>query len=183
MKKILCIFLFCIFGSSCTSACDTDASVTVVDGFFKSIKDNKISSIPSTDQFSKIEKKLTPSLAKLILKVSENEATHYQTQKDSEPPIYEGNMFGSLVEGFSRYNIKDAESKENDIKVVNVAFEYVGMTPQTMHPFDWIDSVVVLKVNDQCLIDDIYFDKKISSDSSLRSRLNRIISENNPDRE
>ncbi len=88
---------------------------------------------------------------------------------DEKPLIFEGAIFSSLYEGFTRYKIQSADIHDTTADVT-VQFEYNQATPHVV----WTDKIHCIKENNQWKIDNISFDP-IGNSGNLKIRLSDFI--------
>ncbi len=83
--------------------------------------------------------------------------------------MFEGAIFSSLYEGFTRYKIQSTDIHDATADVT-VQFEYNQATPHVV----WTDKVHCIKENNQWKIDNISFDP-IGNSGNLKIRLSDFI--------
>jgi hypothetical protein len=124
------------------------------------LKNSKIWSSKRINQFDYIQR----------LTLMDQERISKSNIPTDKPILLEGSVFTSLYDGYTSYAIKDIQMNNDTAKaVVSLKYEQEGIPSE-----NWFDTIILIK-NKQWLIEDIKFDKRISSINSLSESLIQFV--------
>lgn len=165
MKNIFLFILIC-FSTAINSACSNQTQKEInesVDSFYKSYKGN----------FREADSRyLSEDLAATIRKVIDFEKKSTAFTKNSnhptdKPQLMEGDLFVSLYEGYTNFNIKEIKQYDNKASVI---IEFVNSNYQ----ISWTDEVVLIKENNW-KIDDVNYLLPSKKNLSLKLLMEQFI--------
>lgn len=122
---------------------------------------------------------LSAQLTAALGKAAAAEAAHLRASNNTEPPLFEGDLFTSLYEGASSYSIEGC-TVESAHAYCDVALSYAevpGAKPTT-----WTDRLVLVKRLDGWVVGDIVFGGNwdFGQHGTLRGTLAQIIKSGTP---
>ncbi len=108
--------------------------------------------IPTEKQQQKLSPSCSIRLKALLKEANRAEDRYYEATKGEVPPLMEGDIFTSLFEGATSFNVTSCETKDNSCVV---EFRYVES--RESRPTVWRDKVYLVKESKAWLIDDIEY--------------------------
>ncbi len=180
MKSRVLILVCCLvlssysFGATCTET----ESRTAAHDFYAVLEANRVFSVPSAEELSKIQPLVTKNLYELMSSAVLAEEKEFNRSKGSEPPLFEGGLFSTWAEGYSNFYISNSVPKSNNTEIYVLLqyaqhlLPYYQNTPGIM---EWKEIALIRREGAKCLVEDIYFNHKGNS-KSLQSRLKEIAS-------
>ncbi|GEP45345.1 hypothetical protein BGE01nite_46360 [Brevifollis gellanilyticus] len=138
--------------------------------FYTTLRAERISGLPSEEQMKKLSGLLTPGLHAAILKARAEQQEQIKKHPDDKPNWIEGDLFGSLFEGVTQWELGSAFFAPGVDGTVKVNLTYQEATEK---PTKWTDILVFKQREEKWLLDDIRMGGEwaFKSADSLRGRL------------
>jgi len=75
-----------------------------------------------------------------------------------KPPFSDGDCFSSNVEGVTRFKLGKSKEAQNGFRI-DLVLAYIDSmkSKEVPEPFEWIDTIVVVREGDRFVVDDIEF--------------------------
>ncbi len=134
------------------------------------IRAEPIHGLPSEDQLKKLSSLITPGLHAAMVKARAEQQEQIKKHPDEKPNWIEGDLFGSLFEGVTQWELGSAFAAPGVDGTVKVNLTY---TEGTQPPVKWTDTLVFKQREEKWLLDDIRMGGEwaFKSGDSLRGRL------------
>ncbi len=169
MKRLISTFAFIgvifVLGNGIAAA---QSAVDVTDNFYATLGDLNIRGLPDKDQLKEITPFLSSSVVAIIKRDQKKQAAFIKKHPDEKPSWAEGDLFSSLFEGRTQYEIGKTRTKGSTHEV-DVYLQFNGETDKAK----WTDTVVLKKFGGKWLVTNILFKGKwkFNSGSSLLNAL------------
>ncbi len=111
-----------------------------------------IDGLPDAKQLEQVGPFFSTKLRKAIDRAIVEQKKFMQKNPDDKPPLIEGDLFSSLFEGPTSFEVGVATPGDK-VARVPVHFTYVDPSDKA-HPFKWSDTLVLVKENGKWLVDD-----------------------------
>ena len=158
-----------------------DAATAAARGFYDKVLAAHTGGVPDEDLRAGLRAVISPDLDSLIAQAAEAERRHIERVNNEEPPYLQGDIFSSLFEGPTAYEIGPCEELEEngelsmrcDVLLVHEAEE----------PVQWTDHVILVAdgvpEERRWLVDDILYggDWDFGPKGSLKAMLRGVIEE------
>jgi hypothetical protein len=121
--------------------------------FYDIVLSERTSGVPEAEMRAKLRPVISPDLDSLLAQAAEAERRHTERVNNEEPPYLQGDIFSSLFEGATGYEISGCDEKgdnlvECDVQLVHDAEE----------PLQWKDTVRLVPSDAKTwLVDDIAY--------------------------
>lgn len=146
-----CALLF----TACTFSSGKNPQVQeTVTGFYQTYLGLRPSGVPSIEEQQKFQPYLSATLNRLLIQANQAEQVYYKATKGEVPPLVEGDLFTSLFEGASNFDVVSCESRD-DAGSCMVQFTYVDPGDKSSH--QWKDRALVVKEAAGWRVDDIEY--------------------------
>ena len=134
------------------------------------IRSEVIHGLPAEAVLKRLQPLLTPELHALIVKARVEQQRQMQKYPDEKPDWIEGDLFGSLFEGVTKWELGSAFSAPEVDATVKVKLTYVE---GTQPPVNWTDTLVFKQREGKWLLNDIRMGGEwaFKAGDSLRGRL------------
>ncbi|MBO6633146.1 hypothetical protein [Parvibaculum sp.] len=149
--------------------------------FYDIVLSERSGGVPGEDLRARLRPVISPDLDSLIAQAAEAERRHAERTNNSEPPYLQGDIFSSLFEGPTAYEIGPCERKEEDGATFTRC--EVMLVHEGDDPVQWKDRVI-LSANGgpderRWLVDDIQYggDWDFAMKGSLKESLRAVIAE------
>ena len=169
MKKLISTLAFIgilfVLGTGIVSA---QTALDVTDNFYAALGDLNIRGLPDKGQLKEITPFLSSEVIALIKRDQKKQDSFMKKHPDEKPPWAEGDLFSSLFEGRTGYEIGKMRTK-GSTREVDVKLTYAdGANKET-----WKDTAVLRKFGGRWLITNILFKGKwqFKTGSSLLNAL------------
>ena len=147
--------------------------------FYDIVLSERSGGVPDEDMRARLRPVISPDLDSLIAQAAEAERRHTERTNNSEPPYLQGDIFSSLFEGATAYEVGTCELEETggnlftrcDMMLVHEADE----------PVQWKDRVILSAYGGpddrRWLVDDIQYggDWDFAPKGSLKALLRGVI--------
>lgn len=169
MRKLILTYAFIgvlfTVGSGIATAQD---AVELTDNFYATLRDLDVRGLPDKDQLKELTPFLSSQIVTIIKRNQKTQAAFIKKHPDEKPPWIEGDLFSSLFEGPTRYEIGTARTK-GSTREVDIYLHHVSESDKVK----WTDTVVLKKFRGKWLITNILFKGKwqFKSGSSLLNAL------------
>ena len=127
----------------------------VVKSFLSKYISLKFTGLPNPEQMERLSPFLSPKLQEMIKKEYKAQEEFIAKYPDEKPPLIEGDLFSSLFEGPTSFEIAKSEIEVDRAKVL-VKFTYVDPRPK-FGSTAWNDRYILVKDNSRWLIDDVEY--------------------------
>ncbi|MBX3496318.1 MAG: hypothetical protein KF769_08760 [Parvibaculum sp.] len=134
--------------------------------------------VPEGDFRTRLRPVVSPALDSLFAQAAEAERRHTERTNNSEPPYLQGDIFSSLFEGATGYEIGKCEDDEEAL-AATVVCDVMLVHDTEDEPVQWTDRVVLVSDNGRWMVDDIRYggDWDFASKGSLQPMLKAVIAE------
>lgn len=138
--------------------------------FCSTIRSEVIHGLPSEARLQQLAPLITPGLNAAMLKAREEQQAQIKKYPDEKPNWIEGDLFSSLFEGVTSWELGSAFFAAGVDGTVKVSSTYIE---DRQPPVKWTDTLVFKQREGKWLLDDIRMggDWAFKSGDSLRSRL------------
>jgi len=127
----------------------------LVKRFYAAYFDTRPSGLPTEAELKILSPYFTSQLTALFVSARKYQADYRKQHPDDKPPLIEGDLFSSLFEGPTGFEVGPVEEMDQRSKVI-VRFSYVDpRTPKDV--FRWKDAVIVRRQGNRLVIEDIEF--------------------------
>jgi hypothetical protein len=133
----------------------TEAEKVTAD-FYETYLKTTESGLPSSENMKKLSRFFSHKLNRSLIDAKQKQADYAKRYPGEKPPLIEGDLFSSLFEGPTGYNVESVISK-NDLFRVVVRFVNADPKMGDGKPFNWKDAVVVKQENGRWVIDDVEY--------------------------
>ena len=111
-----------------------------------------VSGLPDAEQSKVLMPLFTPAVRRLFQAAAVEQDRALREQPDEKPPWVEGDLFSSLFEGATSYSLGKSRVQKTKAEVdVHLVYKYKADATE------WMDTVVLTKVNERWVISDILF--------------------------
>lgn len=178
-KTKLSIFIFCAFISGyCTAkTCSEIENRTAAHDFYTTIQKNNLFSVPTEKEQEKLKPYVTKSLHALLSNAVMAEKNEFKRSQGKEPPLFEGNLFSGVTEGYTNFYISTAVQGKSGSEIyvlLQYAQHFMPYYENTPGIMEWKERVEVKPEGDKCLVNNIFYSLKNNTDS-LASVLANIV--------
>lgn len=168
MKRLIISFAsvgIILLGTIFVSA---QSAVDVTDNFYATLADLNIRGLPDKEQLKEITPFLAKDLIAIIKRDQKKQDAFIKNHPDEKPPWAEGDLFSSLFEGRTAYEIGKARTK-GSTREVDILLTYKDDT----NTEKWKDTAVLRRFGGKWLITNILFKGRwqFKSGSSLLQAL------------
>ncbi|MEQ8281280.1 MAG: hypothetical protein RIC04_00425 [Parvibaculum sp.] len=134
--------------------------------------------VPEGDFRTQLRPVVSSTLDSLFAQAAEAERRHAARTGNSEPPYLQGDIFSSLFEGATGYEIGKCETDEKAL-TATVICDVLLVHDTEDEPVQWTDRVVLVSDNGRWMVDDIRYggDWDFASKGSLQPTLKAVIAE------
>ena len=179
-SAFLCLLLMLPLAACGEGASEADASRAAA-VFYDVVLSERSSGVPDEEMRVRLRAVISPDLDSLIAQAAEAERRHTERTDNSEPPYLQGDIFSSLFEGPTAYEIGTCEEMEQGGSVFTRC--EVLLVHEGDEPVQWTDRVI-LSANGgpedrRWLVDDIAYggDWDFASQGRLKETLRAVIAE------
>ena len=128
----------------------------VVKEFYAACFEARPSGLPTEAELKILSPFFSPELAALFVKARKYQAGHIRAYPDDKPPLMEGDLFSSLFEGPTGFEVGPSEKMDQRHRRVYVRFSHVDpKDPEDV--FRWKDAVIVKRQGNGFVIEDFEF--------------------------
>lgn len=140
------------------------------DAFCKDLRVEEVRGLPAEAALKRLKPHLTPELYSLIVKARVEQQRQMQKHPDEKPNWIEGDLFGSLFEGVTQWELGSAFSAPGVDATVKVKLNY---TEGSQPAVNWTDTLVFKEREGKWLLNDIRMGGEwaFKAGDSLRGRL------------
>jgi hypothetical protein len=126
--------------AACKPAAPSDTADAVARSFYEAVRAEPIHGLPTPTQLDRIRPYIGSALAESFTRAAAEQARFIRENPDEKPPWIEGDLFGSLYEGVSRWTLAGTEEHGgNATTMVSLTFEGDGQKTA------WTDTLVLEK--------------------------------------
>jgi hypothetical protein len=127
----------------------------LVKRFYATYFETRPSGLPTEAELKILSPYFSSELTALFVRARKYQADYRKRHPDDKPPLIEGDLFSSLFEGPTRFEVGPVEEMDQRSKVT-VRFSYVDpRAPKDI--FRWKDAVIVRRQGNRLVIEDIEF--------------------------
>lgn len=120
--------------------------------FYDVVLSERMGGVPDAEMRAKLRPVISPDLDSLLAQAAEAERRHTARTNNEEPPYLQGDIFSSLFEGATGYEIADCDEKNERLIECKVQLVHDGE-----EPVQWKDRVMLAPSGDVWLVDDIAY--------------------------
>lgn len=168
--------------AACGEADGDPGAVSAARSFYDIVLAAHSSGVPDDGLRAELRPVISPDLDSLIAQAAEAERRHTERTNNEEPPYMQGDIFSSLFEGATGYEIGPCtEQQENG--EVSMRCEVMLVHDAENEPVQWTDRVVLsasgTPEDRRWLVDDILYggDWDFAPKGSLKASLRAVIEE------
>ena len=155
MRHILTFALLVLMAPFCWGAEAPESPELLVKRFYATYFETRPSGLPTEAQLKILSPYFGPELAALFVKARKYQADYIKRYPDDKPPLIEGDLFSSLFEGPTGFEVGPVERIDQRYKVT-VRFSRVDpRDPKNV--FRWKDSVIVERQGVRFVIENVEF--------------------------
>jgi hypothetical protein len=152
MRRNALSFFVLLVASGCAARQPVPEMKETVTSFYDTYLAVRLRGIPVEDQQRRLAPFCSARLNDLLKEADRAEDRYYEATKGEVPPLMEGDVFTSLSEGATSFNVTSCEKEDNSCAV---EFRYVES--RESRPTVWKDKVYLVKESKAWLIDDIEY--------------------------
>lgn len=178
IRKALFAVLFALPLASCGDEEAVADTASAISAFYDIVMSERQSGVPSMEMRTRLRPVISPELDRLLGQAAEAERRHTMRTNNSEPPYLQGDIFSSLFEGATAYEVGSCATKNDETIacVVSLSHEVEG------EAFEWKDRVLLtISANDAnvFLVDDIAYGGEwdFASRGTLKASLRSVIAQ------
>src|SRR5690554_2905975 len=179
IRKALLAALVALPLASCGNEEAGGDTASAISAFYDIVLSERQGGVPDMEMRTRLRPVISPELDRLLGQAAEAERRHTERTNNSEPPYLQGDIFSSLFEGATAYEVGTCELEETggslftrcDIMLVHEADE----------PVQWKDRVILSAYGGpddrRWLVDDIQYggDWDFAPKGSLKALLRGVI--------
>ncbi len=154
-KKLILMGLSVILLLAASDSAQTKTATSpsgVVDSFYRKYIEYQIHGLPTEKQVKSLTPLFSRDIMRMIAADRAQQNKFIREHPDEKPPWVEGDLFSSLFEGATSYSLGKSRVQKTKAEVdVHLVYKY--KTDAT----EWMDTVVLTKVNERWVISDILF--------------------------
>lgn len=172
-RTIAALFFFLSLTACGDAGPEADAARTA-DVFYDIRLSEKSGGVPGAELRARFRSVISPELDSLLARADEAERRHTERVNNAEPPYLQGDIFSSLFEGPTAFEIDTCEGRDDtvvcDVLLVHEAED---------QPFQWTDRVALVEDDERWLVNDILYggDWDFAPRGSLQGALKSVIAE------
>lgn len=180
LRAILALFLALPL-AACGGDNGEDAATATARGFYDKVLAAHSGGVPDEDLRVDLRTVISPDLDSLIAQAAEAERRHTERVNNEEPPYLQGDIFSSLFEGPTAYEIGPCEELEKNGEL-SMSCD-VLLVHEAEEPVQWTDHVILVAdgvpEERRWLVDDILYggDWDFGPKGSLKAMLRGVIEE------
>lgn len=168
--------------AACSDENGEDGAAAAARSFYDIVLAAHSTGVPDEELRAELRPVISPDLDSLIAQAAEAERRHTERTNNEEPPYMEGDIFSSLFEGPTGYEIGPcAEQQENGD--ISMRCDVMLVHDAENEPVQWTDRVVLVASGTpeerRWLVDDILYggDWDFAPKGSLKASLRAVIEE------
>jgi hypothetical protein len=131
----------------------TDTPAATANSFYRLYMQLKLMDVPNARERAQLRPLLSPALDAMLADADRAEAVYAKKTKNEAPPLYEGDLFSSLVEGATAYKVGACEG---DAQNVACTIELTSVD-DTAHETTWRDRLILVHAAQGWRIDDLEY--------------------------
>jgi hypothetical protein len=178
IRKVFMAILLAVPLVSCGDESTVAVPAPAVSAFYDIVVSERQGGVPDMDMRARLRPVISPELDSLLAQAAEAERRHTMRTNNSEPPYLQGDIFSSLFEGATAYEVGACatENAETVACAVSLSYEGEGETAK------WQDRVLLtISAHDASLflVDDIAYGGEwdFASRGTLKGSLRAVIAE------
>lgn len=124
--------------AACKPATSRNTADAVARSFYQELREERIDGLPTAAQLDRLRPYIGTVLVDSFASAAAEQARFIRENPDEKPPWIEGDLFGSLYEGVTRWALAGTEEHgDNATARVSLAFESDGRTTA------WTDTLIL----------------------------------------
>ncbi len=149
--------------------------------FYDIVLSERSGGVPGEEMRDRLRTVISPDLDSLIAQAAEAERRHTERTQNSEPPYLQGDIFSSLFEGPTAYEVGTCEQRDENGDAL--ARCDVLLVHEADEPVQWTDRAILVAnggpEDRRWLVDDIQYggDWDFAMKGSLKASLKAVIAE------
>jgi hypothetical protein len=156
--KLMKEILFTLFLIVSITAAQSLTPAEKVTAFLNKYQSMKFSGLPNAEDAKILSTFLSVKLNKQIQKAWIAQQKFKSKYPDEKPPLVEGDLFSSLFEGATSFEIMGTKIKLNN---ADVAVKFKNVSPaENNNPVEWTDNYKLIKNKNGWFIDDLKYQGK-----------------------
>ncbi|MDP2124974.1 MAG: hypothetical protein Q8J92_11390 [Parvibaculum sp.] len=174
MRVLFVSFLLLMPLAACGDSASENDAAKAAAVFYDIRLSEHTGGVPEGDFRTRLRPVISPGLDSLLAQAAEAERRHTERTNNSEPPYLQGDIFTSLFEGATGYEIGKCEADDE-----TVACDVLLVHDAAEQPVQWTDRVVLVSANERWAVDDIHYggDWDFASKGTLQQMLKAVIAE------
>lgn len=170
MRGLILSFLLLPLAACGDAGPEADAAATAR-VFYDIRLSEKSGGVPDENLRLRFRSVVSPELDRLLSQAAEAERRHTARVNNQEPPYLQGDIFSSLFEGPTTYEIGTCEGKDSAVQCE------VLLAHEAEEPVQWTDRVVLIENRGRWLVDDIRYggDWDFALKGTLQASLQAVI--------
>jgi len=149
------VLISLLFVAVTVNAAGPDTPETTVGSFYRTYADLHFSGLPDRSQMKVLSRYLSPRLVALIQRAQRAQKRFITTYPQEKPPLIEGDLFSSLFEGPTQFEIVRTGT-DSGTTWVRIKFTFIDSRPNQPST-TWEDRVLLTKQNSRWAIDDVEY--------------------------
>jgi hypothetical protein len=173
MRSLFALLLLLPLAACGDSGSENDAARAAA-VFYDIRLSERTGGVPVGDFRTRLRPVISSMLDSLLAQAAEAERRHTARTSNAEPPYLQGDIFSSLVEGATSYEIGECDADDEtvtcDVQLVHDAED---------KPVQWTDRVVLVSEDGHWAVDDIHYggDWDFGPKGTLQQMLRAVIAE------
>lgn len=174
MRGLLASCLLLLPLAACGDSASENDAAKAAAVFYDISLSEQTGGVPVGDYRTRLRAAISPDLDSLIAQAAEAERRHSERTANSEPPYLQGDIFSSLFEGATGFEIGKCEAEDE-----TVACDVLLVHDASDQPVQWTDRVVLVASGGRWAVDDIVYggDWDFAPKGTLQQLLRGVIAE------
>lgn len=178
IRKAFIAVLLAVPLVSCGEESTVVTPASAVSAFYDIVVNERQGGVPDMDMRARLRPVISPELDSLLAQAAEAERRHTMRTNNSEPPYLQGDIFSSLFEGATTYEVGACTAESDDTVACTVSLSHEGEGEAV----EWEDRfLLTISANDAgtFLVDDIAYGGEwdFASRGTLKASLRAVIAE------
>ncbi|HJQ58611.1 MAG TPA: hypothetical protein VJ890_17000 [Vineibacter sp.] len=154
VNGVIWLLLTLVLGGSLAAQPADSGAANAAKAFYDAYIRLKPLGVPDAAQRAQLRSLISPALHDLLAAADAAEARHAQKTRKQEPPLVQNDLFTSLFEGASRFEVGACSADASDAScLIDFVYQDTKGGPETK----WQDRVHLLKAATGWLLDDVEY--------------------------
>jgi len=174
---LVSLFLLLPLAACGDNGAERDAAVAAAK-FYDIRLSERSGGVPEGDFRTQLRPVISPMLDSLLAQAAEAERRHTERTNNTEPPYLQGDIFSSLFEGATGYEIGKCEA-DGEALTATVVCDVRLVHDAEDEPVQWTDRAVLVSGNGRWMVEDIRYggDWDFAPKGTLQRMLRGVIAE------